>query len=147
MVILNALGDDQILMKTRMDLRRSKNKKNKEKKIEVKTEAGEGTSKNENFVEVKKEDEDVKVKQEEQNVQGVSSEKNKSLKLPTKRSTNSKISGCLEPPDKRTKKMTSDYSVAKDPNASDVYKSLFTSHKSEKEQNRAHWITYNPFYN
>lgn len=46
-----------------------------------------------------------------------------------------------------TKKMKSNYSVAKDPQASDVYKSLFTTHKSEKEQNRAHWVTYNPFYN
>lgn len=38
-------------------------------------------------------------------------------------------------------------SVSKDPKASDVYKSLFTSHKSEKDQQRAHWVTYNPFYN
>lgn len=45
------------------------------------------------------------------------------------------------------KKVKADYSVAKDPQVSDVYKSIFTSHKSEKEQNRAHWITYNPFYN
>lgn len=46
-----------------------------------------------------------------------------------------------------SEKMKSEYSVTKDPQASDVYKALFTSHKSEKEQNRAHWITYNPFYN
>lgn len=39
------------------------------------------------------------------------------------------------------------FSVAADPKASDVYKSLFTSHKSEQEQTRAHWVTYNPFYN
>lgn len=39
------------------------------------------------------------------------------------------------------------FSVAADPKASDVYKSLFTTHKSEQEQTRAHWITYNPFYN
>lgn len=45
------------------------------------------------------------------------------------------------------KKIKPDYSVAKDPQVSDVYKSLFTSHKSEQEQNRAHWVTYNPFYN
>ncbi|XP_055376596.1 replication termination factor 2 [Condylostylus longicornis] len=38
-------------------------------------------------------------------------------------------------------------SVAKDPKASEVYKSLFTSHRSEKQQDRAHWVTYNPFYN
>lgn len=38
-------------------------------------------------------------------------------------------------------------SVATDPKATDVYKSLFTSHKSAREQDRAHWVTYNPFYN
>lgn len=38
-------------------------------------------------------------------------------------------------------------SVAKDPKASEVYKSLFTSHDSAKTQERAHWVTYNPFYN
>lgn len=38
-------------------------------------------------------------------------------------------------------------SVATDPKATDVYKSLFTSHKSAHEQDRAHWVTYNPFYN
>lgn len=37
--------------------------------------------------------------------------------------------------------------VASDPKATDVYKSLFTSHKSAQEQDRAHWVTYNPFYN
>lgn len=52
---------------------------------------------------------------------------------------------CLEDPD--IKRLKTDYSVAKDPNASDVYKSLFTTHQSDKEQNRAHWVTYNPFYN
>lgn len=45
------------------------------------------------------------------------------------------------------KKSKQDYSVAKDPNATDVYKSLFTTHESEKDQQRAHWVTYNPFYN
>lgn len=41
----------------------------------------------------------------------------------------------------------SEYSVAKDPKATDVYKSLFTSHESAHSQDRAHWVTYNPFYN
>ena len=44
-------------------------------------------------------------------------------------------------------KTTEGYSVAKDPNASDVYKSIFTSHQTATDQNRAHWVTYNPFYN
>ncbi|XP_049288839.1 replication termination factor 2 [Anopheles funestus] len=45
------------------------------------------------------------------------------------------------------KKSKDDYSVAKDPKASSVYKSIFTTHESEKDQKRAHWVTYNPFYN
>lgn len=39
------------------------------------------------------------------------------------------------------------FSVAEDKSKSEVYKSLFTSHKSEQDQSRAHWVTYNPFYN
>ncbi len=39
------------------------------------------------------------------------------------------------------------YSVAKDPNASEAYKSLFTSHQTAQNQQKAHWVTYNPFYN
>lgn len=49
-----------------------------------------------------------------------------------------------DPSYKKTKK---DYSVAKDPQTSEVYKSLFTSHQTDKSQKRAHWVTYNPFYN
>lgn len=49
-----------------------------------------------------------------------------------------------DPSYKKTKK---DYSIAKDPQSSEVYKSLFTSHRTDQEQQRAHWVTYNPFYN
>lgn len=49
-----------------------------------------------------------------------------------------------DPSYKKTKKA---YSIAKDPQSSEVYKSLFTSHKTDQEQKRAHWVTYNPFYN
>lgn len=58
-----------------------------------------------------------------------------------------KRQGAIVPNEETTKKLKIDYSVAKDPKVSDVYKSLFTTHKSEQEQNRAHWVTYNPFYN
>uniref|UniRef100_A0A1L8DD62 Replication termination factor 2 n=1 Tax=Nyssomyia neivai TaxID=330878 RepID=A0A1L8DD62_9DIPT len=58
-----------------------------------------------------------------------------------KRTNDEKLS---DPAFKKAKKS---YSVASDPKATDVYKSIFTSHKSEKEQDRAHWVTYNPFYN
>lgn len=50
-------------------------------------------------------------------------------------------------PELKRLKNGGEFSVASDPKASDVYKSLFTSHKSEQEQTRAHWVTYNPFYN
>lgn len=49
-----------------------------------------------------------------------------------------------DPSYKKTKK---DYSIAEDPQSSEVYKSLFTSHADDKDQQRAHWVTYNPFYN
>lgn len=49
--------------------------------------------------------------------------------------------------DPQSKKSKKDYSVAKDPKATEVYKSIFTTHESEQSQDRAHWITYNPFYN
>lgn len=49
--------------------------------------------------------------------------------------------------DPNCKKAKKDYSVADDPKATEVYKSIFTSHESEQSQDRAHWITYNPFYN
>lgn len=78
----------------------------------------------------------AKVKQE-------TAELNEKSIVPTKRPSTT-VAG---PSGELKKKVKSDYSVAKDPQVSDVYKSLFTTHKSEQEQNRAHWVTYNPFYN
>lgn len=51
----------------------------------------------------------------------------------------------LEDPVYKKAKLT--HSIAKDQSATNVYKSLFTSHDDDKTQTRAHWITYNPFYN
>lgn len=48
--------------------------------------------------------------------------------------------------DPNAKKVKKDYTVASDPKATEVYKSLFTSHDSEKNQERAHWVTFNPHY-
>lgn len=44
-------------------------------------------------------------------------------------------------------KTKANYSVSKDPNASEVYKSLFTTHEKAVNQTKGHWVTYNPFYN
>jgi len=51
----------------------------------------------------------------------------------------------LEDPDMA--KLKASYSIAKDPNASSVYKSLFTSCDKAKNQTKAHWVTYNPHWN
>jgi hypothetical protein len=51
----------------------------------------------------------------------------------------------LEDPDMM--KVNSNYSVAKDPNASEVFKSLFTTHEKAKNQTKGHWVTYNPHFN
>lgn len=45
-----------------------------------------------------------------------------------------------------TAKSSKEYSVKKDPNASEAYKSLFTTHETAKNQPRAHWVTFNPGY-
>ena len=45
-----------------------------------------------------------------------------------------------------TEKSRADYSVAKDPNASETYKSLFTTHSSAKNKPKGNWVTYNPMY-
>lgn len=44
-------------------------------------------------------------------------------------------------------KASKDYSVSKDPGASETYKSLFTTHESAKNRPKAHWVTFNPCYN
>ncbi|KAH8391696.1 hypothetical protein KR200_009231 [Drosophila serrata] len=134
-VVLNGNDEDLELMRVKMEMRaakrKSKSKKDKkESKTEIKTEP-----------------------QEETQEPAPSTSKSIALEKPT---TSSKIKAAANPKrlgavnamqDPELKRLKSDFSVAKDPKASDVYKSLFTSHKTEKEQERAHWVTYNPFYN
>lgn len=75
--------------------------------------------------------------------------KNKKLKTATQtQPASSKIAEKLiklEDPDMA--KLKASYSIAKDPNASSVYKSLFTSCDKAKNQTKAHWVTYNPHWN
>lgn len=44
------------------------------------------------------------------------------------------------------KKAQGSYSIAKDPNASEALKSLFTTHETAKNKPKAHWITHNPLF-
>ncbi|KAL1463261.1 hypothetical protein WDU94_015028 [Cyamophila willieti] len=149
-VILNPEKDDLDLMTVRMDARQARLKAEKKAKKSAKTSTvtssdqtngatnssngvtgstveatnGEGPSNN-----------DLKPKKDE----GSGSSKRKTAKILP--------SGSKEIEDPAFKKSKSSYSVAKDDNASKVYKSLFTSSDKAKTKTSAHWITYNPFYN
>lgn len=125
-----------------MEIRQQKQKKNKEKKVKIKTEEpseSEATKTTTDNAQKRplplKPDETAK---KLKTVNGASTSLSKIGNI----ISSGKVTKAEE-----IKKMKADYSVAKDKNVSDVYKSLFTSHKSEKEQTRAHWVTYNPFYN
>lgn len=119
-VIINAEGDDLKKMEENIVTRKTMKKKSKKQKC---TETSETQDAKQDEVPKKK------IKKED---------KVANIKINNNRS---------QAEDPAYKKVKDNYSVAKDPKASEVFKSLFTSHKSAEEQDRAHWITYNPFYN
>ncbi|CAH1964887.1 unnamed protein product [Acanthoscelides obtectus] len=147
-VILNGNEEDLELMKTRMEIRRHKNKKNKEKKIKEEIGAtstngeAEGPSNGETSYKAGKRPTSDAGSSCAQEAKKLKSNGEAALSKIGNVISSGKVTKAEE-----LRKMKPDYSVAKDKHVSDVYKSLFTSHKSEKEQNRAHWVTYNPFYN
>jgi len=116
-VILNAENDDLELMKERAVIRKVNQKKEK-RKLD-----------NDELTEEKKMDEVLKKKMKEGKV------------IPKLNNDQTEAN------DPAYKKAKSDYSIAKDPKASEVFKSIFTTHNSAAKQDRAHWVTYNPFYN
>lgn len=71
---------------------------------------------------------------------GIKSSTSKILKRPG-------VSDVLLDPEMKKLKEMGVSGVAADPKATEVFKSLFTSHKTAQQQDRAHWVTYNPFYN
>lgn len=119
-VIINAEGDDLKLMEENMTQRKTAQKRSKKQKH------NEGNQ----MQDVKQEEVPKKKMRKE--------EKNGTVKVNSNRT---------EAEDPAYKKVKDNYSVAKDPKASEVFKSIFTTHKSAAEQDRAHWVTYNPFYN
>lgn len=155
-VVLNASDEDLELMKIKMEMRQTKKKADKKDKKDKKVNSTDSKIKEETKS-FKSTDNDLpSTSKSATSSKNEAKHKENSLSTPvslpsskTKIVANPKrlgaTSGVLEDPE--LKRLKTDYSVAKDPKASDVYKSLFTSHKSEQEQTRAHWITYNPFYN
>nr|CAG4641065.1 EOG090X0ACT [Eulimnadia texana] len=118
---LNPSEDELDAVTTRMEARRAKNKKPKAAKRNGEVEeAGMQNGK--------------KPKTEGSNGPSTSKTATKVVKSPK-----------LEDPE--LQKLKSGYSVSQDPNASEVFKSIFTSHPKAQRQQKAHWVTYNPFYN
>jgi Rtf2 RING-finger len=168
-VILNGNEEDVDSMRVKMDMRTArlaadrKAKKDKKSKTvsvtstvvsEVKIEV-----KEDDFVPPKPVGPTPQVKKEENDLTKVQQTPRAASSQSTAKNTEAGTSKALSKVDKRAiicdkisddpvyKKSKKDYSVAKDPKATEVYKSLFTSHNDEKSQDRAHWVTYNPFYN
>lgn len=131
---MNASDDDLVKMEENMLTRKLVKKSKKKRTIEEKNVDSASTSTETTSTAAVKSKKIKKEDKKEQPIAGTSKAG----------SSGGKKSG---PEDPAFKKSKGDYSVAKDPNASEVLKSLFTSHKSATDQTRAHWVTYNPFYN
>ncbi|EDW03579.1 replication termination factor 2 [Drosophila grimshawi] len=136
-IVLNGNDDDLELMKVKCEMRAAKRKSaKKDKKDAKKTEV---SVKSEPTNEVA-----TTLSKEEKPSTSSGATNGHKLKMVANPKRLGAVNAMQDPEMKRLK---TDFSVAKDPKASDVYKSLFTTHKTDKEQERAHWITYNPFYN
>jgi len=133
LIVLNGSDDEVSELKTKMTERRAKSKSDKkgkkrktdvtnvtESKVEVTLEKQAGTSKQAHF---------------ESKPGSISAGPSRSSKT-TKVSTDALL----------TDKAKSGYSIANDANATETYKSLFTTHKTAQNRKKAHWVTYNPLY-
>ncbi|XP_031784472.1 replication termination factor 2 [Nasonia vitripennis] len=131
-VVMNAQDEDLKTMEENMILRKAERKSKKRTK--------EQSTDNDKIKEEKEiiEEKDKEVKEEIPN---------KKIKKEKHKAQTSKNVTKNDPQDPAYKKAKEDYSVAQDPNASEVLKSIFTTHKTAAQQTRAHWVTYNPFYN
>ncbi|XP_043231315.1 replication termination factor 2-like [Amphibalanus amphitrite] len=123
-IVLNPDDDELESMKVRMEVRRAKAKALKKSK---RTAEGDSVTVSEPLAKKKKVDTERKTKV----LAGPS------INLPN----NGKLM------DPAYAKASASYSVARDEQKTEVYKSLFTSHESAKTRQTAHWVTYNPLFN
>ncbi|XP_022170095.1 protein RTF2 homolog [Myzus persicae] len=153
-VVLNPTEEDITLMKTKLAKRKDKIKSEKNsEKIKIKPEVvikDEPVDEDEKpiiptFLPVKTEKIDIKKEIKKEQI------KKEQIKRPITNAAGSSSSvgsaNCRKLEDPVYKKAKLAHSISKDKTATNVYKSLFTSHEDDKNQTRAHWITYNPFYN
>lgn len=125
-IILNPTEEELVVMRENMEARRA-SAKGKGKALKREGTNGEASTAN-------KSGPKKKPKLAEPQANGTSSSSKIAQKL-------------LKLEDPEMAKIRSSYSVAKDPNASEAYKSLFTTHSKAVNQTKGHWVTFNPFYN
>lgn len=147
-VILNGRDEEVDLMRVKMEARKARlkaAKKDKKSKqvactvTSIATDANIAIEPTTEQILIKTEPSSSKILIKTEDI-GTTSKITKLTKI-LKRGQNEKLQ------DPAFKKSKDSYSVANDPASTEVYKSLFTTHKDEQEQTRAHWVTYNPFYN
>lgn len=145
-VILNGNDDEVDLMVSKMEARTARQKAaKKDKKLKKQIEATIVSESTEQQPAATTSDDTPTVLPSKTNASS-KAHSTQNVKPFLKREAQTEASDALVDPDiKRLKDGV--FSVAEDKSKSEVYKSLFTSHKSEQDQNRAHWVTYNPFYN
>lgn len=135
-VILNGNEEDTDLMLSKMEARTARQKAaKKEKKSKAKETTETVTSK----------DEQASISEKSAGPQPSSSNVKLTHTVKPNLKREAKSDALIDPAIKKLKDGV--FSVAEDKSKTEVYKSLFTSHKSEQDQSRAHWVTYNPFYN
>lgn len=142
LVVINGSSEEVAMLKVRMEERRATEKSSKKaarkRKIVSAAAASEVKSQDQSS------DDQTVIKKEEDKIVALKSKTTKHFDVAgpsrsaktTKTSTDSMLSD----------KAKGDYSVAKDPNATEIYKSIFTTHKTAINQQKAHWVTYNPLY-
>lgn len=127
-VVLNGSDDDLAVLSARMELRRAKAKSEKKSKKRASDSVEDGKKK-------------VKT------VNGVGEKSSTvvnggaSTSGATKNSEVGAATKMILP-----EKARQGYSIAKDPNTSEAFKSLFTSHPRAVNQPKPHWITHNPLF-
>lgn len=156
LVVLNGSPEDLDLMKTKLEARQARLKAEKksrnESKRKGKIDAPNTSSEVSNNSPACSENSESSTNSDEGNQKlkvknGKADQKPGSKLNGVRDSTSVKRSAGNDIEDPVFKKTKGTYSVANDPKATDVFKSLFTSHQKAQQQTKAHWITYNPFYN
>jgi hypothetical protein len=140
-IVINGSPEEVEQLRTAMEERRAKLKNDKKSRKKQKTEELKEDAKKDSEQSITESSSSNKKRKDSISLNGASSTSSEKRGSSSSSST-AKTSATSMLNDKSR----SDYSVAKDPNASETYKSLFTTHSSAKNKPKGNWVTYNPLY-